>query len=198
MRAAHKVKSLAAAVRAARKAQGAGRRVVFTNGCFDLLHRGHVRYLEQARGLGDFLVVAVNSDASVRRLKGPGRPVVPAVERAEVLAALAAVDLVLIFDDLEPGRIIRAVRPDLLVKGGDWPVDQIVGADFVRSTGGVVRSLPYLPGASTTELIRRLASALSPRPRKCISTAKRLSAVSAQAGAKLAKKSPMPKGTTGG
>ena len=164
MRAAHKVKSLAAAVRAARKAQGAGRRVVFTNGCFDLLHRGHVRYLEQARGLGDFLVVAVNSDASVRRLKGPGRPVVPAVERAEVLAALAAVDLVLIFDDLEPGRIIRAVRPDLLVKGGDWPVDQIVGADFVRSTGGVVRSLPYLPGASTTELIRRLASGLSYPP----------------------------------
>ena len=192
MRAAHKVKSLAAVVRAARKAQGAGRRVVFTNGCFDLLHRGHVRYLEQARGLGDFLVVAVNSDASVRRLKGPGRPVVPAVERAEVLAALAAVDLVLIFDDLEPGRIIRAVRPDLLVKGGDWPVDQIVGADFVRSTGGVVRSLPYLPGASTTELIRRLASALSPHPRKCISIA------NPPLADKLAKKSPMPKGTTGG
>jgi len=189
LRSARKVKSLAAVVRAARKAQGAGRRVVFTNGCFDLLHRGHVRYLEQARGLGDLLVVAVNSDASVRRLKGPGRPVVPGVERAEVLAALAAVDLVLIFDDPDPGRIIRAVRPDLLVKGGDWPADQIVGADFVRSTGGRVRSLPYVPGASTTELIRRLTSALSPHPGKCISTAKR---------AKLAKKSPMPKGTTGG
>ncbi len=166
MRAATKVKSLAAAVRAARKAQGAGRRVVFTNGCFDLLHRGHIRYLERARGLGDLLVVAVNSDASVRRLKGPGRPVVPGVQRAEVLAALAAVDLVLIFDDPDPGRIIRAIRPDVLAKGGDWPVDRIVGADFVRSTGGRVRSLPYLPGASTTGLVRRLASALCHQPPK--------------------------------
>ncbi len=164
MRAAHKVKSLPAVVRAARKAQGAGRRVVFTNGCFDLLHRGHVRYLEQARGLGDLLVVAVNSDASVRRLKGPGRPVVPAVERSEVLAALAPVDLVLIFDDPDPGRIIREVRPDVLVKGGDWPVDQIVGADFVRRLGGKVRSLPYIQGASTTGLIRRLTSAFGQRP----------------------------------
>jgi rfaE bifunctional protein nucleotidyltransferase chain/domain len=158
-RAVTKVKSLAAAVRAVRKAQAAGRRAVFTNGCFDLLHRGHIRYLEQARSLGDLLVVAVNSDASVRQLKGPGRPAVPAAERAEVLAALAAVDLVLVFDELDPGRVIRAVRPDVLVKGGDWPVDKIVGADFVRSAGGSVRSLPYLKGASTTGLIRRLVSA---------------------------------------
>jgi rfaE bifunctional protein nucleotidyltransferase chain/domain len=158
------VKSLAAAARAVRRAQAAGRRVVFTNGCFDLLHRGHTRYLEQARALGDLLIVAVNSDASVRRLKGAGRPLVPAAERAEVLAALASVDLVLIFDDLDPGRVIWAVRPDVLVKGGDWPVDQIVGADFVRSTGGKVRSLPYVQGASTSELIRRVISALSHPP----------------------------------
>jgi rfaE bifunctional protein nucleotidyltransferase chain/domain len=157
-RAATKVKSLRAAIRAVRQAQAAGRRVVFTNGCFDLLHRGHTRYLEQARALGDLLVVAVNSDASVRQLKGVGRPVVPDQERAEVLAALASVDLVLVFDDLDPGRVIRSVQPDVLVKGGDWPVTQIVGSDFVRSLGGKVRSLPYVKGASTSELIRRVVS----------------------------------------
>jgi len=165
-RAATKVKSLAAVVRAVREAQAAGRRVVFTNGCFDLLHRGHVRYLEQARSLGDLLVVAVNSDASVRRLKGAGRPVVPADQRAEVLAALAAVDLVLIFDERDPGRVIRTLRPDVLVKGGDWPVDQIVGADFVRSTGGLVRSLAYVEGTSSTALIRRLAWTSSQPPKR--------------------------------
>lgn len=154
-----KVKSLPAAIRAVRQAQAAGRRVVFTNGCFDLLHRGHTRYLEQARALGDLLVVAVNSDASVRQLKGIGRPVVPDRERAEVLAALASVDLVLIFDDLDPDGIIRSVRPDVLVKGGDWSVDRIVGSDFVRRMGGKVRSLPYVKGASTSELIRRVVSA---------------------------------------
>ncbi len=156
-RAAQKVKSLAAVVRAVRRVQAEGRRVVFTNGCFDLLHRGHIRYLERARALGDFLVVAINSDASVRRLKGPARPVVPAESRAEVLAALAAVDLVLIFGEPDPARVIRAVQPDVLVKGGDWPVDQIVGADVVRARGGLVRSLPYLEGFSTTAMIRRLA-----------------------------------------
>lgn len=165
LRAVTKVKSLRAVARAVRRAQAAGRRVVFTNGCFDLLHRGHIRYLEQARSLGDLLVVAVNSDASVRQLKGAGRPVVPADQRAEVLAALAAVDLVLIFDERDPGRVIRTVRPNVLVKGGDWPVDQIVGAEFVRSTGGRVRSLPYVEGASSTALIRRLASASSQQPK---------------------------------
>jgi D-beta-D-heptose 7-phosphate kinase/D-beta-D-heptose 1-phosphate adenosyltransferase len=164
LRAAGKVKTLRAVARAARRARAAGRKVVFTNGCFDLLHRGHIRYLEQARSLGDLLVVALNSDASVRRLKGPGRPVVPAEQRAEVLAALAAVDLVLIFGGLDPGEVIRTVRPDVLVKGGDWPADRIVGADFVRSTGGIVRSLPYVEGASTTGLIRRLASTSGHEP----------------------------------
>jgi len=146
-----------------REAQAAGRRVVFTNGCFDLLHRGHVRYLEQARALGDLLVVAINSDTSVRKLKGRGRPVVPAEERAEVLASLAAVDLVLVFEELDPARVIRIVRPDVLVKGGDWAISQIVGAEFVRSRGGTVRSLPYVDGASTTSLIRRIQARGTPR-----------------------------------
>ncbi len=159
MRAASKVKSLAGVVRAVRKAQAAGRRVVFTNGCFDLLHRGHTRYLERARALGDLLVVAINSDRSVRALKGRGRPVVPEGQRAEVLAALAAVDYTVIFDELDPARVIRAVRPDVLVKGGDWPISQIVGADYVQSRGGRVLSLPYIKGASTSALIGRVLKA---------------------------------------
>ena len=136
--------------------QAEGRRVVFTNGCFDLLHRGHIRYLEQARSLGDALVVAINSDRSVRALKGPERPVVPDTQRAEVLAALAAVDYVVVFDAPDPARVIRAVQPDVLVKGGDWPIGQIVGADFVQSRGGRVLSLPYVEGASTSALIGRI------------------------------------------
>jgi D-beta-D-heptose 7-phosphate kinase/D-beta-D-heptose 1-phosphate adenosyltransferase len=156
-RAAGKVKSLAAVVRAVRRAQAAGRRAVFTNGCFDLLHRGHIRYLEEARRLGDLLVVAVNSDASVRRLaKGAGRPVVPEAERAEVLAALAVVDWVVIFAEPDPARVIRAIRPDVLVKGGDWPIDRIIGADVVLARGGTVRSLAYIPGTSSTALIERI------------------------------------------
>jgi D-beta-D-heptose 7-phosphate kinase/D-beta-D-heptose 1-phosphate adenosyltransferase len=163
VRAASKVKSLRGVVRAVRQAQAAGRRVVFTNGCFDLLHRGHTRYLERARSLGDVLVVAINGDASVRALKGPDRPVVTAEQRAEVLAALAVVDYVVIFDELDPARVIRAVRPDVLVKGGDWKVSQIVGADFVQSRGGTVRSLPYVEGASTSALIGRVLGQVSKR-----------------------------------
>jgi D-beta-D-heptose 7-phosphate kinase/D-beta-D-heptose 1-phosphate adenosyltransferase len=159
VRARSKVKSLAVLVRAVRRAQKAGARVVFTNGCFDLLHVGHVRYLEQARSMGDVLVVALNSDASMRRLKGPTRPVVPQAQRAEVLAALAAVDHVVIFHEADPARVIRAVRPNLLVKGGDWSEDRIIGADFVRSIGGDVRSLPYITGNSTSALIKRIATA---------------------------------------
>ncbi len=157
--AAHaKIKSLSAAVRAVRRAQAAGRRVVFTNGCFDLLHRGHTQYLEQARALGDLLIVALNSDGSVRALKGAGRPIVPAEERAAVLAALASVDLVITFEELDPARVIHAIEPDVLVKGGDWPVSQIVGADFVLSRGGRVHNVPYVGGRSTTALIARIRS----------------------------------------
>jgi D-beta-D-heptose 7-phosphate kinase/D-beta-D-heptose 1-phosphate adenosyltransferase len=157
-----KVKSLAAVVRAVRAAQRARGRVVFTNGCFDLLHRGHIRYLERARSLGDLLVVAINSDRSVRQLKGSARPVVPEQERAEVLAALQAADLVTIFDDPTPARVIEAIGPDILVKGGDWPVSRIVGAEFVLSRGGKVFSLPYISGRSTTALIHRIVAGRGP------------------------------------
>jgi len=132
---------------------------VFTNGCFDLLHPGHTRYLAQARALGDLLVVGVNSDASVRRLgKGPGRPVRGQEQRAEVLAALESVSLVTIFEEDTPLELIRLVRPDILVKGGDWPPETIVGADLVREAGGRVYSLPFVTGESNTELIDRIRS----------------------------------------
>jgi D-beta-D-heptose 7-phosphate kinase/D-beta-D-heptose 1-phosphate adenosyltransferase len=125
---------------------------VFTNGCFDLLHPGHVRYLRAARQLGDVLVVALNGDASVRRLKGAGRPLAPLADRCEVIAALEMVDYVTTFSADTPRALIRRLQPDVLVKGGDWPVDRIVGADVVLAAGGQVRSLPFTPGYSTTRL----------------------------------------------
>ena len=133
-----------------------GRQVVFTNGCFDLLHPGHIGSLEQARGLGDALIVGLNSDASVRQLKGAGRPVLPERERAEILAALECVDGVLIFDDLTPQRVITALLPDVLVKGGDWPGDKIVGREEVEAAGGRVVSAPVLAGYSTTEILKKI------------------------------------------
>ena len=145
--------------------RAAGERIVFTNGVFDLLHRGHVEYLEEARALGDHLVVGVNSDASVRRIKGPERPLVPAAERAELLAALACVDLAIVFEDDTPERLIREVEPDVLVKGGDWTPDRIVGREFVESRGGRVLNVPLRGGFSTTALIERIVagkSALDP------------------------------------
>lgn len=132
-------------------------RVVFTNGCFDLVHPGHVRYLRAARRLGDVLVVGVNSDASVRRLKGPSRPIVPQDARCEVLAALEMVDAVVLFDQDTPYELIQMVQPDVLVKGGDWRPEQIVGADIVRARGGRVRSLRFAPGYSTSALLERIA-----------------------------------------
>lgn len=133
-----------------------GRTVVFTNGCFDLLHPGHIRYLTQARSLGDVLVVAINSDRSVRALKGVGRPILSERERAEVLAALRAVDFVTIFDDGTPRELIAELLPDVLVKGGDWPLDEIVGRVEVEGAGGKVLSLPYIEGSSTTDIINRI------------------------------------------
>lgn len=134
----------------------AGRSVVFTNGVFDLLHPGHVRYLQQARDLGDALVVGVNGDASVRRNKGAGRPINPERERAEVLAALACVDAVVIFDEDTPARIIQVVQPDILVKGADWPADQIVGRDTVEARGGRVVLMNVETGYSTTSIVKRV------------------------------------------
>jgi len=134
----------------------AGKRVVFTNGCFDLMHVGHVRYLAAAREAGDLLVVAINDDASVRRLKGPERPLVPEAARAEVLAALAAVDYVTTFGEDTPAEIIAALLPDVLVKGADWAPDQVVGRDIVEAKGGRVVLIPVVEGFSTTALVERL------------------------------------------
>jgi D-glycero-beta-D-manno-heptose 1-phosphate adenylyltransferase len=141
------------------KARAGGQRVVFTNGCFDLMHIGHTRYLAQAKSLGDLLVVGVNSDASVRSLdKAPGRPIVPEGQRAEVVAALACVDYVVMFSEPDPGRLIAAVQPDVLVKGGDWPLDKIIGRNLVEARGGVVKTIPLVPGMSTTALLQRIRS----------------------------------------
>ncbi|HEY6188244.1 MAG TPA: D-glycero-beta-D-manno-heptose 1-phosphate adenylyltransferase [Pyrinomonadaceae bacterium] len=133
-----------------------GRRLVFTNGCFDVLHVGHVRYLTRARTLGDALIVAINSDRTVRELKGAGRPVMNETERAEMLAALRAVDYVTIFDDLSPRSLIAAVLPDVLVKGGDYALDEIHGREEVEAAGGRVVALPFVEGASTTNIIERI------------------------------------------
>ena len=136
--------------------RAAGARLVFTNGVFDLLHVGHVRYLAQARALGDALVVAINSDRTVRELKGPGRPVFDQAERAEILAALRHVDYVVVFDDISPRSLIRELLPDVLAKGGDYQLDEIHGREEVEAAGGEVISLPFVPGASTTVLIERM------------------------------------------
>jgi rfaE bifunctional protein nucleotidyltransferase chain/domain len=138
--------------------RAAGKRLVFTNGVFDLLHVGHVRYLSEARALGDALLVAINSDSTVRELKGPNRPVFDQAERAEILAALRSVDYVTIFDDVSPRRLIAELLPDVLVKGGDYGLDQIHGREEVEAAGGRVISLPFVDGFSTTALIERMRS----------------------------------------
>jgi rfaE bifunctional protein nucleotidyltransferase chain/domain len=136
--------------------RAAGQKLVFTNGVFDLLHVGHIRYLAQARALGDALVVAINSDRSVRELKGAGRPLTNENDRAEILTALEAVDYVTIFDDVSPRRLIAELLPDVLVKGGDYSLDQIHGREEVEAAGGRVVSLPFVDGASTTEIVKRI------------------------------------------
>jgi rfaE bifunctional protein nucleotidyltransferase chain/domain len=133
-----------------------GKLVVFTNGCFDLLHPGHIRSLEAARALGDVLIVGLNSDESVRTLKGPGRPVIPAEERAEILASLECVDAVVIFNESTPQKVVAALLPDILVKGGDWPGNQIVGREEVEAAGGKVVLIDVVPGYSTTEILKKI------------------------------------------
>jgi D-beta-D-heptose 7-phosphate kinase/D-beta-D-heptose 1-phosphate adenosyltransferase len=135
--------------------QAAGQTVVFTNGCFDILHAGHVDLLEDAAREGDVLVVALNSDASVRGLKGPQRPINPQQQRARVLAALAVVDYVVLFDDPDPGRLITGLLPDVLIKGGDWSPETIIGSDVVKASGGRVATIPLKYGASTTDIIKK-------------------------------------------
>lgn len=133
-----------------------GKKVVFTNGCFDILHAGHVQYLEKAKASGDMLVVGVNSDASVKRLKGNDRPLVTAIDRCTVLAALEAVDATVIFDEDTPAEIIETLLPNILVKGADWPTDKIVGAKTVLAHGGEVKTIEFLEGRSTTSIIERI------------------------------------------
>jgi D-beta-D-heptose 7-phosphate kinase/D-beta-D-heptose 1-phosphate adenosyltransferase len=149
------VVSLAEAVRLSRGLRAAGKVVVFTNGVFDVLHPGHTRYLQTARAEGDALIVGVNSDRSVRVNKGPSRPIVPEAERAELVAALASVTASVIFDELTPATIVAAINPHVLVKGADWPADQIVGRDTVEASGGRVVRVPVEAGWSTTAIIAK-------------------------------------------
>jgi len=151
-----KILSLDELAAAARGLRASGQRLVFTNGCFDLLHVGHVRYLAAARLEGDALAVGVNSDASVHRIKGPRRPIVPEAERAEVLAALACVDFVTVFTEPDPLRVILAVQPAVLVKGGDWPEEAVIGAEEVKRNGGRVVRVPVVEGAGTSRIIDRI------------------------------------------
>jgi rfaE bifunctional protein nucleotidyltransferase chain/domain len=156
----HKIISRVEAARWVREQQARGLKVVFTNGCFDLLHPGHVAYLEEARALGDALLVAVNTDASVRRLgKGGLRPVNPEADRARVLAALAAVDRVVFFEEDTPLELLTELQPDILVKGGDYRLEEVVGREVVQARGGQVRILPFRPGYSTSLLLKRLRAA---------------------------------------
>lgn len=141
-----------------RRLRAEGRRVVFTNGCFDIIHRGHVEYLTKAKAKGDVLIVGLNSDASVRRLKGPSRPIVMQEDRAVVMAALGVVDFVCLFEEDTPLELITAIVPDVLVKGADWPIDKVVGREVVEAAGGQVQTIEFVPDRSTTSIIERIRS----------------------------------------
>jgi D-beta-D-heptose 7-phosphate kinase/D-beta-D-heptose 1-phosphate adenosyltransferase len=151
-----KIRARRALLKIAKDLKAKGKRIVFTNGCFDLLHIGHVHYLEKAKALGDILVVGVNSDASVRKLKGPKRPILPERERAGILSGLGCVDYITIFPEIDPLRLISSLQPDVLVKGGDWTKEQTVGKEVVERSGGEVVILPFIKGASTSNLIRTI------------------------------------------
>jgi len=152
-----KIKNLPGLKKALKKYK-AKKKIVFTNGCFDLLHVGHVLYLEKARSLGDALIIGLNSDSSVKKLKGKSRPLIEQKNRARVLSALSCVDFIVIFSAPTPLSLIKKIKPNVLVKGGDWKIKDIVGADFLRSYGGTVKSLPYLKGFSTKGLIKKIKS----------------------------------------
>lgn len=151
-----KIKGREELLRIIRDLKAKGKRIVFTNGCFDLLHIGHVRYLEKARALGDVLVVGVNSDSSVRRLKGPERPILPEEERTEILSSLGCVNYVTIFHEPDPLKLITSLQPNVLVKGGDWTKEQTVGKEIVERSGGEVVIIPFLQGTSTSNLIETI------------------------------------------
>jgi len=152
----NKIKTLPTLKKTLNRLKAKKKTVVFTNGCFDVLHVGHIEYLSKAKSLGDILIIGLNSDKSVRKLKGEKRPVVSQKNRAKVLSALSVVDFVVIFNDLTPIDLIKTIKPDVLVKGGDWKTKDIVGADFVKSRGGKVKSLRYIKGFSTKNLIKKI------------------------------------------
>jgi D-beta-D-heptose 7-phosphate kinase/D-beta-D-heptose 1-phosphate adenosyltransferase len=156
IRAVDKIVSLEQLREIVSRLRAAGKQIVFTNGCFDLLHTGHVRYLQKARSEGDILIVAINSDRSVRKLKGRGRPILPELERAEILGALQCVDHVTIFEQDTPLQVIECLRPNVLVKGGDWKLDQIVGREVVEADGGRVISIAFEEGKSTTNILNHI------------------------------------------
>ena len=152
-----KIKSVRALEQIVARLKTGGKRVVFTNGCFDILHLGHARYLESARRKGDVLIVAVNSDASIKKIKGPSRPIIQERNRAGLLAALESVDYVVLFNEETPLAVIKALSPDILIKGADWSKDAIVGADFVKCRGGKVATIPLVRGLSTTTILKTIA-----------------------------------------
>ena len=139
-----------------KKQRDQGKIVVFTNGCFDLIHTGHTKYLRQARAAGDMLVVAVNSDKSVRQIKGQGRPILPLDERMEILAGFYFIDYVVSFDEPDPYELIKQLKPNRLIKGGDWPMNKIIGRDIVEAEGGIVFTIPQIPGRSTSSIIKKI------------------------------------------
>jgi rfaE bifunctional protein nucleotidyltransferase chain/domain len=151
-----KLKSVGELTTIAARAARDGKTVVFTNGCFDLLHRGHIHTLRQAKAHGDLLIVALNSDQSVKAIKGPNRPVTSEADRVELIAAMEMVDYVVVYDEPDPYKLIAAIKPNVLAKGGDWSAEKIVGADIVEQNGGRVAVIPYLKGFSTTEIIERI------------------------------------------
>lgn len=154
----NKIKTLPGLKRVLKNTEAKNKSVVFTNGCFDILHVGHINYLNRAKALGDILIIGLNSDKSIKKLKGESRPIVTQRNRALVLSALSAVDFIVIFNNLTPLSLIKAIKPDILVKGGDWKVKDIVGAKFVQSYEGVVKSLPYIRGFSTKSIIKKIKS----------------------------------------
>ena len=151
-----KIKETKTLLRIIKDLKAKGKRIVFTNGCFDLLHIGHIRYLEEAKALGDVLVIGVNSDSSVRKLKGPQRPILPEEERTEILSGLGCVDYITLFDEIDPLKLITSLQPNVLVKGGDWTKEQTVGREVVERSGGEVVILPFVQGASTSNLIETI------------------------------------------
>jgi D-beta-D-heptose 7-phosphate kinase/D-beta-D-heptose 1-phosphate adenosyltransferase len=153
-----KIKNITQIKKIISRLQAKGKKIVFTNGCFDILHYGHVKYLQDAKKLGDFLVIGVNSDASVRRLKGKSRPIIPAKDRLRTLAALGCVDFLVSFPQDTPRELIKSLQPDILVKGADWKGKTIVGSDIVKNYGGKVKTIKFIPGRSTTKLIRKIAA----------------------------------------